>query len=71
MWSLLPLGMPKECATQQCGGAAAWELEVNGVGSYYCQPCKDCIEGQRYRESAKALEIKRSIADGPHRRGQS
>lgn len=46
MWSLLPLGMPRECATQDCGGAAAWEFEVNGVASCYCQTCKTKIDDQ-------------------------
>lgn len=49
MWNLLPLGMARECASQDCGGAAAWELEVGDVASCYCQTCKSIIErGERY-----------------------
>lgn len=47
MWNLLPLGMPRECATQDCGGAASWELEVDGIGSCYCNTCKEKIEKQQ------------------------
>ncbi len=47
MWGLLPLGMARECATKDCGGAAAWELEVGGVGSCYCNTCKEKISAGR------------------------
>jgi hypothetical protein len=49
MWSLLPLGMQRECASQDCGGAAAWELEAGSVVSCYCNLCKSVIErGEKY-----------------------
>lgn len=55
-WALLPLGMARECATQDCGGAATWELEVNDVGSCYCQSCKDAIDGQLEADRQDAFD---------------
>lgn len=64
-WALLPLGMPRECDTQDCDGAASWELEVSGVASCYCQTCKDKIVKTKQREAladmaaeARRLDLK-------------
>lgn len=43
-WALLPLGMSRDCASHECRGVAAWELDAGGVASHHCETCKTIIE---------------------------
>ena len=43
-WTLLPLGMVRECTTEGCTTNAHHEMDVGGVASNYCSTCKAKIE---------------------------
>lgn len=36
------------CASEGCGGQPTWRLEAEGVGSYYCDGCKEKIKSQAW-----------------------
>lgn len=46
-WTLLPLGMVRECTTEGCTTNAHHEMDVGGVASNYCSTCKAKIEKKR------------------------
>lgn len=54
IWSLLPLGIQRDCATQDCERPAAYEMEAGGVGSNYCKPCSEKI-----KQEASLLKLQR------------
>ena len=56
MWQRLDNFEAPLCASDACnrmGVAAAWRFESGGVGSAYCQQCKDRIETNQQRFDGK------------------
>jgi hypothetical protein len=55
MWSDAP-DCHQQCATEMCCRPASSRLEVGGIGSYYCESCREIIErGRRYGETRTAI----------------
>lgn len=55
MWTNAP-ECKEPCATDLCCRRASSFLEVGGVGSFYCESCREIIErGRRYGQARYAI----------------
>lgn len=63
MWTDTP-DCQQRCATEMCCRPASSRLEVGGVGSYYCETCREIIDRGRLYGTVKAAIVETAPSGG-------
>lgn len=59
-WTRLDVSQD-ECASRHCKNDARWRMDAGGVGSYYCDDCREKIVGRQVLKSELEVQQARRL----------